>query len=233
MSKHLGVLFFVPKPVFNQFEVDEFPGLDKAGSSALYRSLLINQMEVVQTWGKCDRSIVLLHQFDVGTGGLDELQRFNEPGIIFYEDDNREEITGEIAEEVLSDQGILIVVNPLVIGLTANDYDFLAEVVDQEDEVTHVARASNGWVSSMAFNYYEKRQKETISAIPESWTGFLKALTLLESRPLVSTSGLVVRSRKDFRGLYDFLSSKESIPACSFEMHDRFTELFVEYKELL
>lgn len=233
MPKPLSVLFFAPKPVFNQFEVDEFPGLDTAGSSALYRSLLINQMEVVQAWGKCGRSIVMLHQFDVGAGGLDELQRFNEPGIVFYENENREEITGEIAEEVLSGQGILIVVNPLVMGLTSNDYNFLAEVVDQEDEVTHVARATNGWVSSMAFNYFESEQKKTISAIPESWTGFLKALTILESRPLVSTSGLVVRSRKDFRGLYDFLSSKESIPACNFEMHDRFTELFVEYKELL
>ncbi len=233
MQKPLGVLFFVPKPVFNQFEVDEFPGLDKAGTSALYRNLLINQMEIVRSWGKCGRSIVLLHQFDIGAGGLDELQRFDDPEIIFHDGENVHEITGEIAQELITDHGMLIAVNPFVMGLTTNDYNFISALADQEDEVALVAKSMNGGVSSLAFNHFEAGEKEAIPALNESWSGFLKVLTRLESRPLVTTSGLVVRAAKDFRGLYDFLSSKESIPACSFEMHDRFTELFVEYKELL
>ncbi|GMU89643.1 MAG: hypothetical protein AMXMBFR49_18500 [Chlorobiota bacterium] len=233
MPRPVSILFFVPHPVFNQFEIEEFSGFDKPRTSFMYRNLLLNQLEVVHQWGRHQKCILLLHQFDIGAEGLDELQRFEEAEVVFYEEGNQGHILDEIGEEALHEQELLIIVNPAVMGLTANDYDDLLNFTDQEDEVAFIARSSNGWVSSVSFNYNETAQKNVICGIGDPWVKVLRSVSMLEARPLITTSGLVVRGKKDFRSLYDFLSSKESIPACSFEMHDRFTELFVEYKELL
>lgn len=233
MPRPVSILFFVPHPVFNQFEVEEFAGFDKPRTSFLYRNLLLNQLEVVHQWEGKRKITVMLHQFDISAEGLEELQRFEEAGVVFYEAGNEGHILDEIGEESLQNQELLVVVNPAVMGLTKADYLDLVNFADQEDEIVFITRSSNGWVSSVSFNYHEPGQKTVISGISESWVKVLRGITRLEARPLITTSGLVVKGRKDFRSLYDFLSSKESIPACSFEMHDRFTELFVEYKELL
>jgi len=233
MPRPVSILFFVPYPVFNQFEVDEFAGFDKPRTSFLYRNLLLNQLEVVHGWEGKKKITVMLHQFDVGAEGLEELQRFEDAEVIFYEAGNEGPILDELGEESLQNQELVVVVNPAVMGLTKADYLDLVNFADQEDEIVFVTRSSNGWVSSVSFNYHEAGQQSVISSIGDSWNKVLRDVAQLEARPLITTSGLVVKSRKDFRSLYDFLSSKESIPACSFEMHDRFTELFVEYKELL
>ncbi len=233
MPRPVSILFFVPYPVFNQFEVEEFAGFDKPRTSFLYRNLLLNQLEVVHHLEGEKKIKVILHQFDIGAEGLEELQRFEDAEVIFYEAGNEAQILEELGEESLQNQDLLLVVNPAVMGLTKDDYLDIVNFSDQEDEIVFITRSSNGWVSSVSFNYHEAAQKTVISGIGDYWVKVLRSITQLEARPLLTTSGLVIKNRKDFRSLYDFLSSKESIPACSFEMHDRFTELFVEYKELL
>jgi hypothetical protein len=44
---------------------------------------------------------------------------------------------------------------------------------------------------------------------------------------------LVIRNMEDFRNLYNELSKKESLEYCSQKMHEKFTHLFIEYKDLL
>jgi hypothetical protein len=44
---------------------------------------------------------------------------------------------------------------------------------------------------------------------------------------------LHIEDMNDFKELYDVLSKKESAAFCSNESHDRFTNLFIEYKDKL
>ena len=49
----------------------------------------------------------------------------------------------------------------------------------------------------------------------------------------VLNHSLTVKTVEDFKTLYSELSKKESLAYCSQQMHERFTHLFIEYKDLL
>ncbi|MCA0387429.1 MAG: hypothetical protein LCH52_02930 [Bacteroidetes bacterium] len=234
MHRTVNVLFYVSKPVFNLFEVEEFPHFDKSNSSFLRRNLLINQFEVVSTLDLPVKITALFHQFDISAEGLDELQRFENLEIVFYEEGNQNQIIREILEDTDEAQNLIIAVNPLVMGLKPQDYVEMVKQVELEDETTFLIRSQNGYLSAVAFNYMESKQSDLLLNILKPYDKLLHQILMLNSRPITGGfAGTVVKSTKDFKLLYEYLSAKESIPACSFMMHDRFTELFVEYKELL
>lgn len=234
MHRTVNVLFYVSKPVFNLFEVEEFPHFDKSNSSFLRRNLLINQFEVVSALDFPVRITALFHQFDISAEGLDELQRFEHLEIVFYEEGNQVQIIREILEDSAEAQDLIVAVNPLVMGLKPQDYVEMVKQVELEDETTFLIRSQNGYLSAVAFNYMELKQSDLLLNILNPYDKLLQHILMLNSRPITGgISGTVVKSTKDFKLLYEYLSAKESIPACSFLMHDRFTELFVEYKELL
>jgi hypothetical protein len=44
---------------------------------------------------------------------------------------------------------------------------------------------------------------------------------------------MLIETKDDFIKLYNELSKKESMQYCSQNIHEKFTHLFIEYKELL
>ncbi len=233
MPHPINVLFYVPKPVFNQFEVGHFEGFDKSSSSSLWKNLLINQIEVISSLKSEYNIFTLFHQFDIGAHGLDELQRFMNIEVLFFEEGSQGEILREITEETRGTQKPLLVVNPLMMGLNSRDYGDLIKLLESEEEISTIIRSVNGFISAIGFNYFEQGQTPIISNLDQHYNKLLPLIMELDSKPLLQSGGIVVKNAHDFKELYIFLSSKESVLACSYEMHDRFTELFVEYKEYL
>ncbi|GAB1349514.1 hypothetical protein MASR1M107_17280 [Ignavibacteriales bacterium] len=233
MPRTVTVLFYVDKPVFNLFAVEEFPNFDKYNSSLLRRNLLINQIEIVSSLGPSFRTMAIFHQFDISAERLDELERFEQLEMLFYEEGNESQVIREILEDSSESKSLILIVNPFVMGLKPEDYQNIIRQVDLEDNIVFVCRSQNGYISAVALNYFETNQSNLMLNMSNSYDKFLKQVLMLDSRPITTTGAIVIRSTHDFKLLYEFLSGKESIPACSFEMHDRFTELFVEYKELL
>lgn len=233
MPHPINVLFYIPKPVFNQFEVAHFEGFDKSSSSSLWKNLLINQIEVISSLKSEYNIFALFHQFDIGADGLDELQRFDNLEVLFFEEGHQGEILREITEETRGNQKPLLVVNPLVMGLNKNVYGDLIKLLESEEEISAVIRSLNGYISAIGFNYFEQGQNTIISNLHQHYNKLLPHIMELDSKPLLLSGGIVVKNAHDFKELYVFLSSKESVAACSYGMHDRFTELFVEYKEYL
>jgi hypothetical protein len=233
MPHPIIVLFFVPKPVFNQFEVTSFEGFDKGNSSALWKNLLINQIEVISSLNSEYSVVALFHQFDIGAEGLDELQRFENIEVLFFEEGHHSEVLREIIEETRGNQKSLLVVNPLMMGLKKSDYSELIKLLTLEEEISATVRSTNGYISTIGFNYFESGQIGIISNLHEHYNKLLPLILNLDSKPLLSTGGLIVKNAHDFKELYNFLSRKESSEACSYKMHDRFTELFVEYRDHL
>jgi hypothetical protein len=233
MPRPINVLFYVPQPVFNQFEVGNFEGFDKSSSSSLWKNLLINQIEVISLLKSDFTIFALFHQFDIGADGLDELQRFDNIEVLFFEEGNQGEILREIIEETRGNQKPLMVVNPLMMGLNIKIYENLIKLLESEEEISAVIRSVNGFISAIGFNYFEQRQTLVIANLHQHYNKLLPLIMELDSKPLLQSGGIVVKNAHDFKELYIFLSSKESVHACSYEMHDRFTELFVEYKEYL
>ncbi|OQY79308.1 MAG: hypothetical protein B6D45_01030, partial [Ignavibacteriales bacterium UTCHB3] len=220
-------------PIFNRYEVKDFGGLKQQDVSILLSGLLINQLQIVFSRGTGSRVILMLHQFDVGVEGADELQHFEGLEVIYYEKGEEANTVKELEEEFVNNGQILAIVNPFVMGLVASDYEFLSNLSDQEDEVIVLNRSENNHISLVVVNNYEANSELLATEITKPWDEYLKTATALNSRPIITSSGMVVSEPGDFRRLYDFLSGKGSISACSFQMHDRFTELFVEYKEIL
>ena len=96
-----------------------------------------------------------------------------------------------------------------------------------------IGKSINGGVSFIGFNYLNQ---DLISAI--HWDGLefenlLHKVNKFDNFVYVWDNSLVVNSGKDFKLLYSELSKKESLEYCSQQMHEKFTHIFIEYKDFL
>jgi hypothetical protein len=65
------------------------------------------------------------------------------------------------------------------------------------------------------------------------YDSFLNKIVKFEHFIHVLKDFMLIKNLEDFKTLYDNLSKKESFSYCGQNIHERFTNLFIEYKDLL
>jgi len=83
------------------------------------------------------------------------------------------------------------------------------------------------------FNNYSEEIINNLILSNFSYNDFLGLVKSCEHFMHIVNDVLLVRNIDNFKQLYQELSQKKSIEYCSQPMHERFTHLFVEYKDLL
>ena len=85
----------------------------------------------------------------------------------------------------------------------------------------------------MGFNTFNHELFDEIDWNNFNYDNFLLYTSKHEHFLHVIDNFLVIRNIEDFKDLYKELSKKESLAYCSQIMHEKFTQLFIEYKDLL
>jgi hypothetical protein len=171
----------------------------------------------------------------------DELKKDNLPeefkkenyNFIFTDLSNRKLIFEKLSnKEFLLHKNNLIIISD-VIDLKPNDYDQCFNLLSTGNESLVIAKNKDGLIAAFGFNKYSQEIFNSLISSNFNYNDFLSEIQSCEHFMHIINDVLMVKNLSNFKQLYSELSQKKSMSYCSQQMHERFTHLFVEYKDLL
>jgi len=162
----------------------------------------------------------------------DELKNINHK-IIFKDLSNKKILFEKLSsKEFLSYKNNLIVFSD-AIDIRPSDYEQYFNLLNIEDESLVIAKDKENNIAVLGFNNYSDEIISSLVLSGFDYNNFLSRIKSCEHFMHIVNDVLLVRNINNFKQLYLELSQKKSIEYCSQPMHERFTHLFVEYKDLL
>lgn len=228
MKTNTAIYLYAPHAFFNPISVKNFFSLDQSDSVILYTTLLENLLEIVTKLKISTDKYLLLHSED------ENLYKGFDPGLItvkYLASDSSSLGTYLAKKSVSYSDNIFILADS--IGISQSGINHCINLLNIDDDAIVIGKCFNGFISFLAYN---KIDIETVNHLIDSEFNYMKFLAKLDSCPAflnVMEKFQRILSTEDFNKLYKELSKKESLSYCSQEMHERFTHLFIEHKELL
>ena len=162
----------------------------------------------------------------------DELKNKNY-NFIFADITNKKVILNKLSsKEFLSYKSNLIVFSD-VIDIKSSDYDHYYNLLNIEEPSLLVAKDKENNIAAFGFNTYSEEIITSLLLSGFNYDDFLVHLNSCKYFIHTVNNILLVRNIDNFKKLYHNLSQKKSIEYCSQHMHEKFTDLFVEHKDLL
>ncbi len=142
-----------------------------------------------------------------------------------------EELHRFIAEKKTKYAKILII-NANTVGLTRQKIEHMVNLLDMEDEVTLLGIDNSDKIGFTASCSYSE-ELLTCQLNNCDFHDLFKKVPHLEYYFILMSGIYSMTNLADFKHLYSILSQRENFNLCSKNIYDRFTELFIEYKELI
>lgn len=126
-----------------------------------------------------------------------------------------------------------IILKSNLMGINSGELEKLFNLLNIDDETLLVSKDSKGEIILLGFNRFSDKVFNDLIKSKFKYHEFLYTLNPTTHFVQIGSEYLSVNDLNDFRELYNDLSKKKSIDYCSQVMHERFTNLFIEYKDLL
>lgn len=126
-----------------------------------------------------------------------------------------------------------VILKSNLMGINSDEVDKLINLLNIDDETLLVSKDSKGEIILLGFNRFSDKIFNDLIKSKFKYDEFLYLLNPTTHFVQIGNEYLSVNDLNDFKELYRDLSKKKSIEYCSQEMHERFTNLFIEYKDLL
>jgi len=207
-----------------------FNGFNKEDLAFLTTTLYLNILENLK--GKEDKIDIYCIWDENEKDSLSQALTNNHK--IIFSDISKKKITFErlSSTEFLLYKNNLIVFSD-VIDVRPADYEQYFNLLNIENESLVIAKNKDNTIAVFGFNNYSEEIINSLIFSGFDFNNFLGRIKSSAHFMHIVNDILLVRSISDYKQLYLELSQKKSIEYCSQEMHERFTHLFVEYKDLL
>ncbi len=229
MKQNSSIYILSPFPVFNKDLVPDFESFDKEHSSYLYKTLILNYKEITK---KISETLNIFFIFDKKDEGFLSEDFHDYENVTFIESGGTS-ILKSLADKYFYKFTNNIVIFFNSIGITPEDLDKIFNLLCMEDEAIVLGKSINQSLSFVGFNSFNLKIFEDIELSNIDYDYFLNRVAKFEHFIHVLDNFMLIKNINDFRNLYNQLSKKESFAYCSQEIHERFTNLFIEYKDLL
>ncbi len=225
MTKQNYCCYLLPlSPVFSPDDVPLFESLDKEHSSILWSALYLNGMEVLTS--QSNPFFIILDEHD--SSFIPDIIKRRD-NIIFGDISNRETLMRRLNDRYFGKAENNIIFLSKSIGYSGQDILKIFNLLNSSDDVLVLGRSSNNRICFAGFNkypgFFENGKTDYDTVLSQSCRQDSYLYTINDF--------ISIDSAADFRKLYDELSKKESLSYCSQEIHEMFTHLFIEYKDLL
>jgi len=210
---------------------DSFSGFSKPDVVMLSISLYLNILENLN--GKEDRIDIYCLWDEKDRDYLPVELKNDNLKIIFTDISNKKIIFEKLANKEFSRYKNNLIVFSDVIDIKPSDYEQYFNLLNIEDESLVIAKSKENNIAVFGFNNYSNEIINSLLLSGFDYNNFLSRIKSCTHFMHIVNDLLVVRSLINFKQLYVALSQKKSIEYCSQQMHERFTHLFVEYKDLL
>jgi hypothetical protein len=230
MIKPNSCIYLVPLyPVFNEKEVRTFNSFSTQDSASLYSALYLNLKEITDNISPFVETIYCFDKIDKEY----ILPEFPASNSIFINLSDKSILFRTLSEKYFSlySNNLIIFVNAT--SIYRNNIIKYLDLLNREDESLLIGKSNNGKVSYIGFNIYNNDLFFQIEATDLKFDNLLHLACRFDYFINVLTDSLFIENINDFKILYKELSKKESLNYCSQNIHEKFTHLFIEYKELL
>ena len=232
MNRSNSCVSLIPlSPIYHQETVPVFETMNPGDSSLLRSILYENYIEVLNELRENLNIIYCMDVKDKENLPSDILVDFND---ILWIDTSA--INFEIKN--LNDKRIKNFHNNLIvfshsIGVSSRDIRKMFSLLEMEDESILIGRYNDERIASLGYNTYNEELMNNISEERNYYNEMLMKASKYENFVHTLNSFMIIDTKDDFKKLYTELSKKESLNYCSQKMHEKFTHLFIEYKDLL
>lgn len=232
MSGTYKIIIVPPFPVFNKEEVPAFENFSKEDSCLLYSTLYLNHKDIIT---KLEEDIEITYCFHEKDKDFlpSELNDENIKKYFLESDKAGASISKLLSKRITQENPnvLLLLSNSIGISLSCIRKSF--NLLNYEDNNILLGKSANGRISFIGLNFFNEKIFNSLKSFNIEFDEILRHVNKHENHLHTLNGYLTIENFENFRELYRILSKKESIRFCSHEMHEQFTHLFIEYKEIL
>jgi len=218
-------------PLFNADCVPIFESFSKENSQLLYQALIENHREIVSQQPVISPAVFC---FDNSDKDLMPLSFLSENTSSFFAGTcEKHNYIKLLAEKYSNKYSNNLIIFSNSIGISSGDISKIFNLLAMEDETIVIGKSSNSRIAFLGFNSFNKELFMDIDWNNLNYESLLQIVNKHENFIHVMNNFMLIENLADFKQLYAELSKKESLSYCSQQMHEKFTHLFIEYKELL
>ncbi len=233
MINSTNIFLVQPDPIFNTDYCHVYPNFTKADSSYLCVTLLQNLYEIFSSVFPKEDLFLCLNEKDKEILSGDTSTPFLSDNLFYFGEETFSDDFISIFEKRNSGAKNFIFVRPDFVGLTVTDIMQLLDLLLLEDDVLIFKKSLHKKIVLFATNKFQNEIPKLIHKKNFVCDSVLKKICTLDYQLYKLKNVFSLEQANDFKELYQMLSRKENYSCCSKKMHDRFTHLFIEYKELL
>ena len=229
--KSSSCIYLVPhSAVFNAHEVPEFDTFGKDNSSNLYSALILNHKE---NFIPLEKNYQIIYGFDEADKDFIPSDFNDATRLFFCNTKDRKSAFKLLADKYFNSFSNNILVFASSIGFAGNEIEKTFNLLSMDDEALVIGKCINNEIAFIGFNTFNGEVFNAVKCIDNNFDDFLAVANKQEN--FIHTMGnfLFIKEIDDFKKLYAELSKKESWSYCNQNMHEQFTHLFIEYKDLL
>ncbi len=227
-----SIIYYVSlSPAFNCDSVSLFESFSKENSQLLQQALIENHREIA-----CQTQAIspAVFSFDIRDKDFVPYDFFNINITSFFGDTCvKQNYIKSLAEKFSNKFSNNLIIFSNSIGISSNDISKAFNLLAMEDEAIVIGKSFSSRIAFIGFNSYNKELFMDIDWENLNYDSLLLKVNKHENFIHVMNNFMLIENLNDFKQLYAELSKKESLSYCSQQMHEKFTHLFIEYKELL
>jgi len=225
------ICVFTTETIFNPKAAAKFDNLSMRDSMFLYALLLSNYVELLLLAGLRADIIFYLNKEDQN---FLPKSFFPETLVNHFIDFSRHNsVFDSIEKNIFPNYSNFIFIHYKSIGITKKDLNRIFNLLNREEETTVIGKSPGNDLIFSAHNYVAKDIFSSFLANTRSYDKHLSEVNHRDTYVNLIEKYLSLNTFADFKKLYNHLSLKESLNYCSEQMYERFTHLFIEYKDLL
>ncbi|QQS37433.1 MAG: hypothetical protein IPM56_05610 [Ignavibacteriales bacterium] len=231
MKRNSSIFLFSKEPIFNPQKQRNYSFLREFDSLALNSTLFTTNFQNLYT---LNPRLNLTLCFDNADKNYVPSEILKANITTLYSDMNDPESCLKVlSEKYFSFTPKNLMIFSHTIGISLSHIQKIFGLLSKDDETLVVGTGDDGTISLLGFNNFNRDffgdfQKESLTV-----DNLLRRVEPSRYFIFMMKNFINVLTLDDFKLLYKDLSRRESWTYCSQEMHERFTNLFIEYKELL
>jgi hypothetical protein len=225
------ICLFPLTPVFNTDFIPVFESMN-TGDSSLLRSILYeNFVEVLNNMSESSTNIYCVDEKD--KDHIPSNMGNSMPDIKWIDTSVLNKELRNFSDKYFKRFQNNVIIFADSIGISSQDIKKIFSLLEMEDESFLMGRGNDERIALVGFNTYNEELLGNIIEDRYHYNELLIKASKNDNFVHTLNDFMVIEKKEDFKKLYTELSKKESLNYCSQDIHEKFTHLFIEYKDLL
>ena len=227
MKNNKAYLYYFTADFKSEKKLNDLSPISEEHSKLLYTNIFNNAVEQI---GYVDNIKKIICFSVEGNPVIDEDISSQFEFINYTIEENIYEKLFEINSD---DYGRNLLIFPNTIGFSSQDIKRVFDLLLDDGDALVIGKTKDNRVCFIGTNFLDEQLINHISESNFEFDDLLKRIKRKDVYYFVFNGYLKINEIIDFKDLYILLSNRESENFCSENIHEKFTNLFIEYKELL